>query len=220
MSRRPQSNRGWFRLWSGQKTDFATSVVDDSRLSAVARSLKPTNPPFSTMSVAWSASLELKKLTADASLTVIVAWPAVLLPREIYEARIETASCIIYLAKNEFGHAGRASVIEIDRRGCANSTHYIERWRICETGHDADAVDVYRCGVDIEDIVRCSELKVADGNVAGHRNHRRRSPAEDGASVRARDSRKSSWPKCSSQPQAHSMLHFGQRPPRRHRSKR
>jgi hypothetical protein len=109
---------------------------------------------------------------------------------EIYEARIEAVICITYFAKNESRRASRASAIEIDRGGCANSTHYIERRRICETGVDAGAVDSYRSKVIDEDIVRRSELKGADLNHAGRRNRRRKSPAECGGSVRARDSRR------------------------------
>ena len=77
----------------------------------------------------------------------------------------------------KFARASRVIAIEIDRRGCANSTHYIERRRISETDDaDALAVDVYRCGVDIEDIVRRTETKGADVNGAGHRNHFQEKP--------------------------------------------
>ena len=57
------------------------------------------------------------------------------------------------------------------------STDDIERRRICETGVDAVAVDSCR-SKDIEGIVRRIELKDADLNHAGHRNRRRKSPAE------------------------------------------
>ena len=93
---------------------------------------------------------------------------------EACEAGIETASCIDYLAKNDLGSAGRATAKEVDRRGCANSTHYIERRTICESGDDATAAADSQMIRDVEGIGRRVEFEGADASPAERRNRRRR----------------------------------------------
>ena len=116
MSRRPQSNRGGSGCAQAKKPDFATSVVDDSRLSAAALVVE-TNEP---------AILDNERRLASVARIIKIGGRCI--PRcnrrlasraavlEIYEARIETVICINYLAKNEFRRASRASAIEIDRK--------------------------------------------------------------------------------------------------------
>ena len=116
MSRRPQSNR---EVGSGcaqaKYPDFATSVVDDSRLSAAALVVETNEPAILDNERRLASGARIKKIGGRciprcnrrlASRAAVV---------EIYEARIETVICINYLAKNELRRASRARVMEIDR---------------------------------------------------------------------------------------------------------
>ena len=96
--------------------DFATSVVDDSRLTAAARVLETNKPAIIDNECRLASCARIKKIDGRCIPHCNRRLASRAVSEKIYEARIETVICINWLAKKDL------------RRASGASTHY--RWNV------------------------------------------------------------------------------------------